>query len=74
MTAPQGRDLRRYLAGKALVAQSVELSSDRATGAGPAAILDNGDDELGMYGGSFDWGELRWWRISLLCIAGCAAV
>ena len=46
-------------AGEALVAESVELASDRTAGAGAAAILDDGDDEFGMHGGSFDGGELR---------------
>ena len=46
-------------AGEALMARLVELASDRTAGAGPAAILDDGGDEFGMHGGSFDWDELR---------------
>ena len=41
------------------MARLVEPASDRTAGAGPAAILDDGGDEFGMHGGSFDWDELR---------------
>ena len=62
--------------GKAPAARTVGLPGDRATGAGPAAILSECGDEIGMHGQFLPLGASSASRAEILlsCIAGCSGV
>ncbi len=61
--------------GEALTARLLGLTGDRTTLARPAAILDQGDDEVGAHGWFLPRGcESAWWTDFAVVVAECATV